>query len=436
MSEDLNQEAINIKIKSGAAKPDPGRISRMDFKTFKNKVRILIKFLGPAFVVSVAYIDPGNFATNISGGSHFNYSLIWVILWSNLMAIFLQTMSARLGIATGCSLPEMCARTFSRSVNRFLWAAALVASMATALAELLGGALGLYLLFHLPLVYAGVVTCLVTLGMAGMGKYGQRAVEVVIIFMVAVICAAYGIEVFLAEPDWRQVVIHTVVPSLPDEDAALIAVGMLGATVMPHVIYLHSQLVQCRNTSGSDERKLHHFHMEKMDVAIAMNIAFIVNASMLIVSAAVFYPRGILVDSIEQAHQSLSPLLGPLSGAAFAVALLASGLSSSSVAAMAGEMVIDGFVDVRMPQNVRRLIIMAPAMAVIAMGIDPMKALILSQVTLSFALPAAIIPLILLTSRKSVMGPLANKPLENLLGWLITIAVIALNGLLLFLTLS
>ena len=400
----------------------------------KSNVRVLLRFLGPAFVVSVAYIDPGNFATNISGGSYFNYSLIWVILWSNLMAIFLQTVSAKLGIATGYNLPQMCARTFSRKVNWFLWTVAVIAAMATTLAEFLGGALGLYLLFGIPLVYAGIITGVITFLITYMEKYGQRVVEVVITLLVAVICAAYGVEMFLAKPDWQKVAIHTIVPSLPDGYAVLIAVGMLGATVMPHVIYLHSQLVQCRNTSESVKHKLNHFHMEKVDVAIAMNIAFMVNAAMVVVSAAVFYSRGMLVDSIEQAHQSLAPLLGHLSSAAFGIALLASGLSSSAVGTLAGETVIDGFVDIKIPLNIRRIVIMAPAMIIIAAGINPMKALILSQVTLSFALPAAIIPLMLLTSRKGIMGVLVNKPLENIVGWLITAVIITLNGILLFFT--
>lgn len=411
-----------------------------DFKSkarrFKSKVRDLFKFIGPAFVVSVAYIDPGNFATNISGGSYFNYSLIWVILWSNFMAIFLQTMSAKLGIATGYNLPQTCARTFSRNVNRFLWAVAVIAAMATTLAEFLGGALGLYLLLGIPLIYAGIITGIIAFLITYIEKYGQRLVEVVITFLVAVICAAYGIEMFLAEPDWRKVVLHTIVPSLPGGYAVLIAVGMLGATVMPHVIYLHSQLVQCRNTSESIKHKLNHFHMEKVDIAIAMNIAFLVNAAMVVVSAAVFYSRGIPVDSIEQAHQSLSPLLGRLSSTAFGIALLASGLSSSAVGTMAGETVIDGFVGIKIPLNARRLVIMAPAMVVIAAGINPMKALILSQVTLSFALPAAVIPLMLITSRKDIMGTMVNSPLENMVGWLMAAAIITLNVVLLIFTLT
>jgi manganese transport protein len=398
------------------------------------RLRQLLKFLGPAFIVSVAYIDPGNFATNISGGSIFNYNLIWVILWSNLMAIFLQTMSAKLGIATGHNLSEMCRKVFSKKINWFFWFVAEFAAMATTMAEFLGGALGIYLLFGVSLKLAGVITCIVTFIIIYLQKYGQRIVEIIITSLVAVISIAYSIEVFLAKPDWVSVGLHTLVPSLPNGQAVLIAVGMLGATVMPHVIYLHSQLVQCRNIWMTLEEKKKHFRMEKIDVTIAMNIAFLVNASMVIVSAAVFYSQGLIVDSIEQAHHSLTPLLGSLSSGAFAIALLASGFSSSAVGAMAGETVMDGFVDIKIPLNVKRIVTMAPAMLVILAGVNPMKALVMSQVCLSFALPAAIIPMMIITSKKDLMGDFTNKPLTKVVGWLITSLIIGLNAVLLFLT--
>lgn len=394
----------------------------------------LFKFLGPAFIVSVAYIDPGNFATNISGGSIFNYTLLWVILWSNLMAIFLQIMSAKLGIATENTLPQMCGKIFSRSVNRFLWVVAELAAMATTMAEFLGGSLGLYLLFGIPLIYAGLLTGVISFIIVYMQKYGQRVVEIIISILLAVICVAYGIEMFLARPDWASIGIHTLLPSLPDGQAVLIAAGMLGATVMPHVIYLHSQLVQCRNEGMTIEEKKRHLRMEKIDVIIAMNIAFIVNAAMVIVSAAVFYSKGLQVDSIEVAHQSLTPLLGTLSSGAFAIALLASGFSSSAVGAMAGETVMDGFINIRMSANAKRLITMAPAMLIIAAGINPMKALVMSQVCLSFALPMAIIPMLLITGRRDLMGAFVNRPLTKIAGWLIASLIISLNMLLLFLT--
>lgn len=399
-----------------------------------DKVRGFMKFLGPAFIVSVAYIDPGNFATNISGGSIFNYNLVWVILWSNLMAIFLQSMSAKLGIATGHNLPEMCAKLFQRRTNWFLWICAEFAAMATDLAEFLGGTLGFYLLFRIPMVYAGLLTGVITFLIVYLEKYGQRVVEVIISALVAVICIAYGLELFLAKPDWAQVGLHTLIPSLPNGQAVLIAVGMLGATVMPHVIYLHSQLVQSRNQDKTDEDKINHLKMERMDIAIAMNIAFFVNAAMVVVSASVFFRNGMAVDTIEQAHKSLEPLLGGLSSGVFGIALLASGLSSSAVGTMAGQTIMKGFVGLNIPINARRLVTMTPAMIIIALGINPMKALVLSQVTLSFALPLAIIPMLIITKRKELMGSLVNKPITNIMGYIITSIIIGLNAVLLFLT--
>jgi manganese transport protein len=375
-----------------------------------SKLKQLLKFLGPAFIVSVAYIDPGNFATNIRGGSVFNYSLIWVILWSNLMAIFIQSMSAKLGIATGHNLPEMCSKVFSRKTNWFFWIESELAAMATDLAEFLGGTLGLYLLFGIPMIYAGLIIGALTYLIVFMEKYGQRVVEWIIGILVSVITIAYTIELFLAKPDWAQVGIHTLIPSLPNSEAVLIAVGMLGATVMPHVIYLHSQLVQVRNKKdATEEEKRKHLRMERIDIIIAMNIAFIVNAAMVIVAAAVFFRNGIVVETIEQAQKSLEPLLGTLSSGAFGIALLASGLSSSAVGTMAGQTIMQGFIGLNIPIKLRRLITMAPALIIIDLGVNPMYALIMSQVALSFALPFAIVPLLLITSRNDLMGKLCKQ---------------------------
>jgi manganese transport protein len=399
-----------------------------------NKLRQLAKFLGPAFIVSVAYVDPGNFATNISGGSKFGYALIWVILCSNLMAIFLQIMSAKLGIATGHNLPEMCAKVFSKNINWLFWIIAEIGAMATDLAEFLGGTLGLYLLFHIPMIYSGLITGLVTYLICYMEKYGQKAIEIIISILVAIICIAYTLELFLAKPDWFQVGIHTLIPSLPNSEAVLIAVGMLGATVMPHVIYLHSQLVQHRCIDCSDKGKLKHLKMEKIDVTIAMNIAFIVNAAMVIVSAAVFNRNGLIVDTMEQAHTSLQPLLGSLSSSAFGIALLASGLSSSAVGTIAGQTIMKGFVNLSIPVNIRRLITMMPALAIIALGINPMNALVLSQVALSFILPFPIIQMLVIAKRKDLMGILVNKLFVRILGVLIAVIIISLNIVLVYLT--
>lgn len=424
-----NERAMDISNCINTGKKETNNTLSI-FKRFKQ----LLRFLGPAFIVSVAYIDPGNFATNISGGSIFNYNLVWVILWSNLMAIFLQIMSAKLGIATGKNLTQMCKEVFPKRINWFFYFVAVIAAMATTMAEFLGGVLGFYLLFGIPLSYAVILTALVTFAIIYLQRYGQRIVEIVITILVAVICAAYTIELFLAKPDWTRVALHTLIPSLPNNQAVLIAAGMLGATVMPHVIYLHSQLVQCRNEGMTLEDKKNHLRMEKMDVVIAMNIAFIVNAAMVVVSASVFFSRGMAVESIEVAHRSLEPLLGALSSGAFGVALLASGFSSSAVGAMAGETVMDGFIDFKMPLNLRRIITMLPGILVIIAGVNPMKALVLSQVSLSFALPAAIIPLIIITSKNKVMGKFTNKTWVKVIGWLIASIIIILNAALLYLT--
>ena len=302
------------------------------------------------------------------------------------------------------------------------------------MAEFLGGALGFYLLFGIPLPVSGVLTAIVTFIIVYLEKYGQRTVEMVIAILIAVICAAYGIEMILAKPDWTKIGIHVLMPLLPNGNAILIAAGMLGATVMPHVIFLHSQLVLSRNGSGSLKEKERHLKMEKIDVIVAMNIAFLVNAAMVIVSAAVFFKEGIIVETIELAHHSLEPLLGALSSGAFAVALLASGFSSSAVGAMAGETVMDGFVDLKLPVNVRRLITMIPAMFVIILGVNPMSALILSQVSLSFALPFAIIPLIILTNRGDIMGKLVNRLPVKIIGYIVASLIILLDMALIYMT--
>jgi manganese transport protein len=304
--------------------------------------------------------------------------------------------------------------------------------MATDLAEFLGGTLGLYLLFRIPVAYAGIITACLTFIIVYTSKYGQRVVEVIISILVAVICISYTIELFLAKPDWTSAGLHALIPSLPNGEAVLIAVGMLGATVMPHVIYLHSQLVQYRNKDASEDDKKRHLKMERIDIIIAMNIAFIVNVAMIIVSAAVFFRNGIIVNSIEQAQKSLSPLLGAASGGVFGLALISSGLSSAAVGTMAGQTIMQGFVDIKISDNLTRLVTMLPGMIIIISGLNPMLILVLSQVALSFILPVAIIPMLLITKRKDIMGCLVNKPLTNMLGWIITSLIITANAILLF----
>ena len=300
------------------------------------------------------------------------------------MAIFVQILSAKLGIATGVHLPDHCGKIFSRPVNWGLWSIATVAAMATDLAEFLGGVLGFYLLFGIPLVWSAVLTGVITYGICHMQKYGQQIVERIITGMVAVISIAYVWEMFISKPDWSQVAYHVAVPMLTP-DSVLVAVGMLGATVMPHVIYLHSHLVQTRRTECMEDCK-HHLKMAKIDVFFAMNMAFIVNAAMVIVSAAVFNGNGLDVDSIEAAYMTLQPLMGNMAAGAFGLALLASGLSSSTVGTMAGEVILNGFVGFDIPISIRRLITMVPGLAILMSGVNPMDALVYSQVSLEFCL--------------------------------------------------
>ncbi|MDP4119517.1 MAG: Nramp family divalent metal transporter [Bacillota bacterium] len=424
-------QSENISLSGQATFPAHSAAPSYSRNTYKHKSISFIKFLGPAFVVSVAYIDPGNFATNISGGSRLGYTMLWVVLWSNLISIFLQIMSAKLGIATNCSLPQLCSQTFRKQTNWAFWIAAEIGAMATDLAEFLGGALGFYLLFHVPMWSACIMTGALTFLICQLETYSQKLVEAVITILVAVIGGAYLIEIFLAKPDWMQVGVHTVIPQLPNGDAVIIAVGMLGATVMPHVIYLHSQLVQCRCCDQSDDGKRYHLKMEKIDIFFAMNIAFFVNAAMVIVSAAVFFGNHKTVDTIQQAQLSLTPMLGALSGGAFGIALLASGLSSSAVGTMAGQTIMKGFVGISIPVQLRRLITMIPAMLIILSGINAMEALIWSQVALSFILPIPIIQMLCIAKKREIMGNFTNSKKTQGLGWIIAFVVIMMNIMLL-----
>ncbi len=389
-------------------------------------------YFGPAFVASVAYIDPGNFATNIEGGARFNYSLLWVLLWSNAMAVLVQFLSAKLGIATGRTLPQNCRSQFSRPVNLGLWIAAEIAALATDLAEFLGAALGFYLLFGIPLLSAAMLTGVAVFAILAIETLGFRRLEHAIMAFLVVIGAAYAIEIFLVKPDWAAVGRGVIIPSI-NSQSIYVAVGMLGATVMPHVVYLHSALVLHRRT-GDPEQEKRHQKLELFDVLIAMNGAWLVNSAMIIMAAAVFFRNGVQVVGIEQAHQTLAPLVGPLSSMLFAIALLASGLSSSTVGTMAGQVILEGFLDIKFSIFLRRLITMVPAILVIAWGLDPLRILVLSQVSLSFALPFAIIPLIMFTRRRDLMGAHVNCSRTNWLAYLATTVIVSLNLLLLYQT--
>lgn len=402
-----------------------GTRSRPGLSSFTAPVRKVLKYLGPAFVVSVAYMDPGNFGTNITAGSKFGYSLLWVLLWSNTIGILFQTLSAKLGIATGLTLPEQCARLFKPGVNWLLWCIGMAAAVATNLAEVLGGALGFYLLFGIPLPFGAALTCCISSAILALGDRGQKLLEMVIAGLVSVIGTCYVIELFFVKPDWSAIGRGILVPSLTGQ-SLYVAAGMLGATVMPHVIYLHSHLVLVRRKPDREAMKEHLF-LEKVDVFVAMNTAFVINSAMVVMSSATFYVLGVAVETIEEAHKTLAPLLGNLSSSAFALALLCSGLSSTSVGIHAGEIIANGFVGLRIRPWVARLATVVPAVAIIMIGWDPVKVLVLSQVCLSFALPAAIIPLLLITGRRDIMGQFVNDTPTAVTGWVLTGLIVLLN---------
>jgi manganese transport protein len=387
-------------------------------------------FLGPAFVASVAYMDPGNFATNIEGGARFGYQLLWVLLWSNAMAILVQYLAAKLGISTGRTLPENCRELFPRHWTLLLWAAAEIAALATDLAEFLGAALGFYLLFGIPMLPAAILTGVVVMLILMVEQAGFQWLERVIMLFVAIIGVAYAFEVFISHPQWAPIARHVLIPEV-NSSSIYIAVSMLGATVMPHVIYLHSALVLPRR-DVQDRTEHHHRRMELFDVLFAMNGAWLINSAMVIMAAAVFFGRPGISYSIEGAHHTLVPLLGKFAGTAFAIALLCSGLSSSTVGTMAGQVILQGFLKVRISIFLRRIVTMVPAIVVIAIGLDPLKTLVLSQAILSFCLPFALVPLVLLTRRADVMGTHANRPSTTALAWLSTGVILALNAWLLY----
>jgi manganese transport protein len=415
----------NQSLISGSM-PETAQIS----KTASPPARNAWWYLGPAFVASVAYMDPGNFATNIEGGARFGYQLLWVLLWSNAMAILVQYLAAKLGIATGRTLPENCRAEFSKPVTVGLWIAAEIAAMATDLAEFLGAALGLYLLLGIPMLPAALITGVCVMGILATEQAGFQWLERVIMLFVGVIGISYAIEVFYSKPSWAPIFRHTFIPEI-HASSLYLAVSMLGATVMPHVIYLHSALVLPRRTTF-DRDEHHHRKMELLDVLLAMNGAWLINSAMVIMAAAVFFVGGIHVESIEAAHNTLVPLLGKFAGTMFAVALLCSGLSSSTVGTMAGQVIIQGFMNFRISIFLRRLVTMVPAIVVIAFGLDPLKTLVLSQAVLSFCLPFAMIPLLVLTRRKDLMGSHANRPLTNSLAVGATFVILALNVWLLY----
>src|SRR5919202_4377544 len=363
------------------------RAAHESLKGDRRGFRKLLPFLGPAFIAAVAYVDPGNFATNISGGAQFGYLLLWVILASNLMAMLIQSMSAKLGIATGKNLPEVCRERFPRFVTLGLWVQAEVIAMATDLAEFLGAALAINLLFGIPLFPAGLLTAVGAFTILGLQRQGFRPLEAAISSFVGVIVVSFAFQMFYARPEGDRVLAGLFTPGFAGTESVLLAAGILGATVMPHVIYLHSALTQRRIVGKTEEEKRRIFRFELVDVVIAMAIAGTINASMLIMASALFHEGGLHVGDIDFAFDQLKVLEGNTAAILFGVALLASGLSSSSVGTMAGQVVMQGFINRRIPLFLRRLITMTPALVILAAGVKPSRALVISQVVLSFGIP-------------------------------------------------
>jgi len=416
-------------IESRAALPEGLRT--VDEAMHRTRFRIL-PFLGPAFIACVAYIDPGNFATNIAGGSKFGYRLVWVIVAANLLAMLIQTLSAKLGIATGRNLPEVCRDRLPRRASILLWVQAEAIAMATDLAEFLGAAIGLHLLTGLALFPSAVLSGIAAFAILGFQRWGFRPFEIVIAVLIGVIGLSYLAELVFANPDWGQVLQHSVEPSFGGSEAVLLSVGILGATVMPHVIYLHSALTQDRLVPETDEDAQTLLRYTRIDVIVAMSIAGLINVAMLVMAASTFYRTGLLnVDSLETAHRTLEPILGAASSKLFALALLASGLSSSAVGTLSGQVVMQGFIRRRIPVTVRRLVTMLPAFVVIAIGVDPSRTLVLSQVVLSFGIPFALVPLVVFTAKREVMGPLVNRRITTIVASVIAAGIVALNVFLL-----
>jgi manganese transport protein len=402
----------------------------------KGVVARILPFLGPAFIASVAYMDPGNFATNISGGAKFGYLLVWVILASNLMAMLIQSLSAKLGIATGLNLAEHCREHFPPWLVWLMWGLMEIVAMATDLAEFLGAALGFNLLFHIPLLAAGVLTAIVTFIILGLERYGFRPLEAVITAFVGVIALCYLAEMFMGHPDWGAIGYHAVVPQFQGTESVLLAAGILGATVMPHVIFLHSALTQGRIVTRDPVQLRRLYRFELLDVLIAMGAAGLINIAMLIMAASTFFSQGLTeIGTIEEAHRTLAPLLGSASSWIFAISLLASGLSSATVGTMAGQVIMQAFLRRQIPPWLRRLVTMIPSLVVIAIGLEPTRTLVISQVVLSFGLPFAVIPLVIFTARRDIMGVLVNKRATTLIASIVAALIVALNLFLLYQTL-
>jgi manganese transport protein len=397
----------------------------------RGRVRGLVALLGPAFVAAVAYVDPGNFATNFTAGAEFGYRLAWVVVLANLMAMLVQYLSAKVGVVTGRDLPELCRDYFPRPVSYGLWVQAELVAMATDLAEFVGAAIGLNLLFGLPLLPAGLVTAVVAFGILALEQRGYRRFELAIAALLGLVLLGFGYDLVAARASPGGLAAG-LVPWVGSGDAPLLVAGIIGATVMPHVVYLHSALTKSRVSCADDAERRALLRFQRLDVLIALGVAGLINMSMLLVAASLSSRTGTLqADSLEAAHFSLARIVGGGAALAFAIALLASGLSSSSVGTYAGQVVMQGFIRRRIPVFLRRALTMLPALVVLGAGLPPTTCLVISQVVLSFGIPFTLVPLTLLTRRADVMGPLVNRWLTTAAATCIAVVIVALNAYLL-----
>jgi manganese transport protein len=392
----------------------------------RRTLRTRLALLGPAFVACIAYVDPGNFATNIAGGSKYGYLLLWVLLGANMMAMLIQNLSAKIGIATGKNLAELCREHFPRRVTWGLWIQAELIAMATDLAEFVGAAIALNILFGIPLLPSGLITAVVAFALLGVQSRGYRRFEVAIMGFLAVILLGFLYDTLKIGFDAGEAA-KGFVPHFDGSDSILLATGILGATVMPHVIYLHSALTQGRTPAADDAERRTLLRFNRIDVSIAMGLAGVINMSMLVIAASLFHGGVGEVDTIEGAYDGFKSMVGPGAALAFGLALMASGFASSSVGTYAGQVVMQGFINRGVPLLVRRAVTMTPALIVLGLGLDPTNSLVISQVVLSFGIPFALVPLVLLTRRRDIMGALVNRPLTTVVAAFVAAIISSLN---------
>jgi len=431
----MGYKHLKLRLSTRSARTAKAASDVLEGRSRRGFFRRILPFLGPAFIASIAYIDPGNFATNIQSGAQYGYLLLWVILGSNVMASVIQALAAKLGIASRKNLAEHCADQFSKPVSFCLWIAMEVGAMASDLTGFIGATVGFSLLFGMPLWMAGLVTGAATFLILSLERFGFRSFETTISALVGIISLCYVIEILLVKPAWGDVLTHAVIPQFEGTESVVLAAGILGATVTPYAIILHSALTQDRVVTHDDSQKKRLFRFEIVDVIVAMGVASLVNMAMLVMAAGTFHQQEMKdIGTLEQAYKTLQPLLGRAATWVFAVSLIASGLSAATVVTQAGQIILKGFLNRRIPIWLRRLITMVPSFVIILAHLNPTRSLVISQVVLSLSLPLTLIPLVMFTGRKDLMGNLVNRTATKTLIILIVAVIIALNVYLLYCT--